>query len=336
MDFGKFTTLSNLTLSMNRIPVKPQRIRDMKLFSGKGLTKTFAEIEIKNNKITIIDPSPRRSSGQLHENGDREVENFHAIHLKEYGSVVADDYQDLRGFAKETALQSVSEMINDELEEMKDNFEASMEFYLMSALKGQLANSSGKIITDYYQKFGMTKQLFYFDLGNTKVNIPEKCTQLSRLIKKANQGNKTKLIHIFVGPEFFDKLKWHPSTKELWYRWKDAEFFREDMSDMFKVGNVMFEVYDEELPDKEGKLHKMVADGKGHAFPISSGRNYVLDYAPANYEETVNTKGKPYYAKMAKNKFGTARDIEAQTNPIIICTRPESLVEISDQAQPAA
>ena len=332
MNYDKFTTLSSLTESMNRLPAKPQRIRSMGLFKGKNLTKTFTEVEIKNNKLTIIDPSPRRSSGQLHENGDREVIEFHAMHLKKYGSVVADDYQDVRTFGKETALQMISSMINDELSEIKDDFEISMEYYLMSALKGQIANSNGRVITNYYDKFGMKKELFFFDLGNAKINVPEKCTQLSRMIKKANIGNRTNRVHVFVGPDFFDKLKWHPSTKELWIRWRDSEFFREDMSDMFRVGNVLFEVYDEELPDKNGKLHKMVDDGKGHALPIGSGRNYILDYAPANYEETVNTKAKPYYVKMAKNKFATARDIEAQTNPIIICTRPETLIEVSEKA----
>ena len=49
--------------------------------------------------------------------------------------------------------------------------------------------------------------------------------------------------------------------------------------------------------------------------------------APANYMETVNTLGKPFYAKMDRTKFDKGVDLEVQSNPLMICNRPGCLIK---------
>lgn len=56
---------------------------------------------------------------------------------------------------------------------------------------------------------------------------------------------------------------------------------------------------------------------------------FITRYAPANYTETVNTMGLPMYAKAEPRKFNKGFDIEAQTNPLNLCTRPGAIVKLT-------
>jgi hypothetical protein len=52
---------------------------------------------------------------------------------------------------------------------------------------------------------------------------------------------------------------------------------------------------------------------------------FIERYAPADYEETVNTVGVPRYAKQYAMANGKGRNLEVQTNLIPICTQPLTL-----------
>ena len=56
---------------------------------------------------------------------------------------------------------------------------------------------------------------------------------------------------------------------------------------------------------------------------------YLSRFAPANYAETVNTIGLPYYAKSRMLDFDKGVEIEAQSNVLNIATRPTALVELT-------
>ena len=67
--------------------------------------------------------------------------------------------------------------------------------------------------------------------------------------------------------------------------------------------------------------------------PISFRRDrpslFVTNFAPADYVETVNTIGLPRYAKQEPMKMGKGIDIETQTNPLCLCTRPRAVVKLT-------
>jgi hypothetical protein len=52
---------------------------------------------------------------------------------------------------------------------------------------------------------------------------------------------------------------------------------------------------------------------------------FITRFAPADYEETVNTIGLPRYAKQYPTPNGKARMLEMQMNAICLCTKPDSL-----------
>lgn len=52
-------------------------------------------------------------------------------------------------------------------------------------------------------------------------------------------------------------------------------------------------------------------------------------YSPADYMETVNTVGVPYYAKQERMAFDKGVELEAQSNPICFNQLPEAVIKLS-------
>lgn len=52
----------------------------------------------------------------------------------------------------------------------------------------------------------------------------------------------------------------------------------------------------------------------------------ILAFAPADYMETVNTQGIPYYSMIEPLPFNKGMAGEAQSNPLHLCTRPRAQI----------
>ena len=62
-------------------------------------------------------------------------------------------------------------------------------------------------------------------------------------------------------------------------------------------------------------------------FPVAKGVFRMFN-APANYNETVNTLGLPFYSKAEPRSLGKGWNLEAQSNPLALCLFPGALVEL--------
>ena len=59
--------------------------------------------------------------------------------------------------------------------------------------------------------------------------------------------------------------------------------------------------------------------------PLGVPDLFITRFAPADYEETVNTMGLPRYMRQYMMPNGKGRHIEVESNPISLCTRPTAL-----------
>ena len=91
----------------------------------------------------------------------------------------------------------------------------------------------------------------------------------------------------------------------------------------FTYGGVTFRDCSDEIDGKP-----LVADGKANFYPVAKGL-FTTYYAPANWNETVNTVGLPFYAKTEPRSMGKGFDLEVQSNPVCICHVPAALAELS-------
>ncbi|GAG30478.1 unnamed protein product, partial [marine sediment metagenome] len=63
-------------------------------------------------------------------------------------------------------------------------------------------------------------------------------------------------------------------------------------------------------------------------FPEGTMGTFATVFSPADFNETANTLGKPIYAKLKPRDYERGYDIHTQSNPLPICYRPATLVEV--------
>ena len=69
-------------------------------------------------------------------------------------------------------------------------------------------------------------------------------------------------------------------------------------------------------------------EDRAFAVPEGVPDLFITRFAPGDYMETVNTNGLPYYASQEIMKHSKGVEMEAQSNPINLCTRPHAVVEL--------
>jgi hypothetical protein len=72
------------------------------------------------------------------------------------------------------------------------------------------------------------------------------------------------------------------------------------------------------------------------AFPLGTVDTFGTYFAPADFNETVNTLGQPLYAKQEPRKFERGTDLHTQSNPLPMCHRPGVLVKLPMHPSKAA
>ena len=87
---------------------------------------------------------------------------------------------------------------------------------------------------------------------------------------------------------------------------------------------MIFEVY-----DGGTSAGDFIPDGIAYAYPEGVPGMFQSKFAPADYMETVNTQGLPFYAKQEPMPFNKGIIGEAQSNPIHFNSLPEAVIKLS-------
>ena len=103
-----------------------------------------------------------------------------------------------------------------------------------------------------------------------------------------------------------------------------GDFLRQDQRGGFYFAGVFWEEYRGSV----GAV-KFIADDTAYMIPEGVPDLFVTNYAPADSMETANTIGLPYYAKQEPKPMNKGIDIESQSNPISICTRPSAIAKLT-------
>lgn len=318
-----FTTVS-LTKAINVAPHFPQRLAELGLFSEEGMTTTNAMIEQLGSTLSLV-PSGTRGSPANATAGDKaKLIPFPAVHLPQRATIIADSVQNLRAFGSESELETVQTVVNKRLEKMRRNLDATIEFHRMGAIKGQVLDSDGiSVLLDLYTAFGVTQQTHNMALATATTKVRAEIVKAKRKSEDDLGGLMYKSMRAFCSPEFFDQFVSHGSVEAAYDRWMNGEFLRADLRAGFYHGGVFWEEY-------RGKVGSTSFIPANEAYLVPEGvpDMFITHYAPADYEETVNTIGLPYYAKQEPMRMAKGRDLEAQSNPLCLNTRPRSVIKL--------
>jgi hypothetical protein len=317
--------VSQLTGTINELPHQPGRIGQLGLFSEQGISTTSVSIESLGTTLTLVPSAARGAPGKPVTNDKRKLRSFNCVHLPQRGAVVADEVQNLRAFGSETEVETAQNLLNRKFAKMKRNLDATIEWQRIGAIKGQVLDSDGTtVLLDLFSDFGVTQQTLDFVLDNTATKVKQKCIDLQRLVEDELGGLQHTGVRVLCSRTFFDALTQHDAVVDAYDRWMDGQFKRETQREGFWFGDIWFEEYRGKVGSQD-----FIEANTAYAVPLGVADLFETYYGPADYMETVNTIGLPYYAKQWAMEGGKGITLESQSNPLSLCTRPRSVSKLT-------
>jgi hypothetical protein len=320
----------SLTTAINKLPYAPSRLGAMGLFNKKGITTLTVGIESREGKIALLQTAARGTMPYVAPTKDRKVRTFPVPHIPLNDTVMADDVQGVRAFGSEDALEGVTEVVNDKLTSMRQLHELTHEWHRAGAIQGIVKDGDGtSTLFNLFTEFGITRDTVNFDMDSTSsasVNIQALATQVIRLIEDALGSATYNHIHAMCGDSFFDHLISHPSVKGAYEKWQVGTTGTPfTIAEVPRTGFTFAGITWENYRGSVGGT-RFVPTDEAEFFPVGVQDLFIERYAPADFVETVNTVGKPTYAKQEELRFGKGIEIHTQSNPIVLCARPKVLV----------
>lgn len=318
-------SLVSLTKAINDAPHQPSRIGQLGLFSEDGITTSTLSIEQQGTTLSLVPAGQRGESGTVVVGDKRKLIPISTIHLPQRASILADEVQGLRAFGSDSELETVQNVVNKRLTKMRRNLDTTIEYQRMGAIKGQVLDSDGStVLLDLFTTFGVSQTTHVLALGTTTTKVRNKVVEAKRKVEAALGALTYSGLRVLCSAGFFDALVGHDSVAAAYERWMSGEFLREDQRGGFYFAGVFWEEY-------RGKVGAIdfIADGTAYMVPEGVPDLFVTNYAPADYMETANTIGLPYYAKQEPLRMNKGVEIESQSNPISICTRPAAVAKLS-------
>ncbi len=311
-----------LTVAINETKYKPHRIGALQLFQESGIWTTDLQIEAAHGVLNLLPNIQRGAPATIHKRGGRKMVKATTAHFVSRSTLYADSIQNRREFGGNAEMDAVRER-NRILQEMRDNHDATLEHQRIGAIKGLVQDVNGQTLIDLYAAFEVTQQVKDMDLDSDATIIRRKCMDVKRAIEDVLGAMAYKGVHVLCSTSFFDQFTEHPAVTEAYKRWQDGEFARSDVRSGFQFADMTFEEY----RGMDGE--EFIGAGDAYALPLGVPDLFVSNFAPADYMETVNTEGLPYYAKAEMGPMGRFVSIESQCNPISLCTRPRSIVKLT-------
>jgi len=242
--------------------------------------------------------------------------------------------QGVRAFGQTDQLEVLQERVNQRLRQhVAWKLDPTLEYQRVGALKGIILNGDGSVLYDLYNEFGLTPNPeVNFNLDKTNPSSGElrkKCAGIVRTVANHLGGVAVGNLYAQCGDAFFDDLIAHPEIVESYKGTPMAQVLREGyvtpngtVYGVFEFGGIIWENYRGAVGGTP-----FIHPDTCHIFPTGVPGLWRTVYAPADYEETVNTTGLPRYAKQYSNPNGKGRHLEVQMNALNYCTRPNTLIQ---------
>ena len=232
----------------------------------------------------------------------------------------------MRAFGSESQTQTVQNLVTQRLLKMRQRLEATLRYHRFGAVTGKIYDADGsRVLLDLHQRFGITAQSVAMALGTETTDLQQKIRDAKRKSEDVigDSGVITGWLGI-CGRGFYDAFVGHATVKQAYDRWNDGQFLRDDLRKGFTFGEVTWK----EFYGKVGSI-SFIGENDAYLIPVGVSELFITRYAPADYMETVNTIGLPLYAKQELMRMNKGVALEAQSNPLNLCTKPRAVIKLT-------
>jgi hypothetical protein len=321
-------SLQRLTATFNDIPEVPTMIGDLGVFEEEGVDTHIVSIEKENEGLSLVAESPYGGVGETVTGESRDILDIRVPHFQRDDSVKAIEVQGKRELGSENQLETVMSRVEKKMARHARSFDFTLEHLRLGAIKGLVLNKAGNTILNTFDRFGIAQPAAVnFALNSSSTDVQGKCQQVLDAIEDALEGRGMPTrVWGLAGEGFMQSLWSHAKVAETYNGWQDAVQRRGDPRLPFEYGGISWK--------RMRVKPKAKAANGGNQFIASNEVRFVVEgvpelfitrFAPADYEETVNTTGLPRYAKQYPTPNGKARMLEMQMNAICLCTKPDAL-----------
>ena len=321
--YEKAFSLTTLTAVINNLPYRPMRLGQLGWFEEQGIAQTTAKIEQLNGTISLVNTAPRGGPGQVILHDKRKELTFGVPHVPAWAGLDADELQNVRAFGSENQPDSVMAARDRLLTKLRQSLELTIEAHRIGALMGLILDADGSTLQNLFTAFGVNQQTQNMALGTESTKVKNKVSDAIVKLETELGGSTYSGLRALCGINFFNSLVNHPNVEKYWLNTPTApSMVNGSPLQAVEFAGVVWE-------RNRGVTGCAIGDNDAYLVPEGVPGLFITRYAPANYVETVNTLGLPLYAKAKERDLGKGYDIEAQTNPLNLCTRPSAIIKLT-------
>lgn len=316
-------TLSEMTAAINEVPHLPTMLGDDGIFEYGGVTQLTVQVEKQGSTLALISTKPRGGSGGEIGRLNRNMRPFNLVHLPLNDAILADEVQGVRQFGTDGTPLPLEMRRAEVMRLGVQRFDLTMEWYRVGALKGIVYDADGTtVLHNFFTEFGVSQQTLSFELDVTTTEVRNVCDTAQEMIEDELGGTPWTDMVAYCGRDFWKALTAHKSVKETFLNQVQASQLRGDPRMVLDFGGIMWKKY-------RGAANgaQMIAATEAYIVPRGVPGLLLGRFGPADYMETVNTVGLPLYAKGIPMRNGKGWDIEQQSNPIHLLTRPRAVIK---------
>ncbi len=317
--------LSELTAALEDIPHLPMQLGTAGLFSYEGVPTLTIQIERRGTTLELVATSPRGAPGQSIGRHSRDLRPFVIPHLQLDDAVRADEVQGAREFGSATEPSQLQRRIMQVMTLGKRRLDKTLEFHRVGALKGLVldADANNTVLWDLYAEFGVERIVKPLALDDASTKLLTICAEITETIEDELGGLPFTGIDAWCGRTLYKKLYEHKVVRETYTATPQADALRRAIPDQFEFGGILWRKYRGNLSGSS----RMIGDDECYIVPTGVPDLFIGRFGPADYEDTVNTDGLPMYAQGIQMRNRKGWDIEMQSNPIHLCTRPRVIIK---------
>lgn len=321
-------SLTRLTARVNDLPYVPGQIGRAGYFEEDGINTTTFAIEKRPEGLALVGPTPRGGPGETIVLGEDDLRVFNVPHFQRDDALLADEVQNRRAFGTEDELETVLSRVDRKIDRHLRDFDATLEHQRVGAIKGIVTNKAGGVMINLYTAFDITPPTpINFALDTDSTNLQAKSRDVIYYLEDTLDVAYTG-IDAWCGRNFWNKLTDHPYLREAYLALRDrVRLMGQAEVDMIDAFGITWHRYKTGTKAKAANGGATFIGENECRFVIRGVPGmFITRFAPADYMETVNTDGLPRYLKRLPRQDDKGINLQVQTNPITMCTRPEGLL----------
>lgn len=320
----------SLTNAINDITPTYNRLGDLGLFVEEGVTQRLVGIDFDPTTNSLLPQSNWGGPGVANKSGVAKTRGYNIPHFPVQDSILAADLQGRRRPGTNMT-QDMQFVMAKKMGELKRKLEQTREWMRLGVLKaGLVKDGGGATILDIYGDFSLTQDSTPLVLGTSTTDVAGKINGVKRAIEQALRGENMTEFVALCSDTLYDALTSHTNVKAAfqYYTVNGQNLAGDYRVKGFRYGDVTWINYTGSVTDSAGAAQKMIEDDAAYVFPLGT-QVFKEFFAPADYIETVNTEGLPFYAKQKIMDFDKGVTVECQSNPLPFCAKPKVIQKVT-------